>query len=63
MPATPPHQDKSFRHGVHIFAMVITLGWWTPVWMWRQTLHKIDRNREAMFEIGQQIDALAARRE
>ena len=63
MPAIPPHQDKSFGHGVHIFAMIVTFGVWFPIWIARWTMHKIDRNREAVFEISQQLDALAARRE
>ena len=53
MPVTLPHQDKSFGHGVHIFALVITFGVWFPIWIARWTMHKIDRNREAVFEISQ----------
>lgn len=58
MPA--PHLDKSFGHGIHIFAMVITFGGWAPIWMMRWTMHKIDRTREAVFEAEQRVDALEA---
>lgn len=62
MPATPPHQDKAFSHTPHIIGMIFTFGAWSGIWIWRWTFHKLDRNREAIFEVAQQLDALDARR-
>ena len=60
---TAPHHDKEFGHSVHIIAMVLTFGFWAPVWMMRWTQHKIDRTREAVFELEQQIETLGAKRD
>ncbi len=56
-----PHQDKDFNHSVHIIAMVLSLGVWMPVWLTRWSMHKVDRTREAVYEIEQRLDAMAAR--
>ena len=61
MPATAPHQDKSFSHGPHIIGTVLTFGGWAGIWIWRLTMHKIDRNREALFEIAQAIESRSLR--
>ena len=55
-----PHKDRQFSHGIHIIASVATLGVWAPVWLFRWTMHKIDRNREAIFELEQLLDEIAA---
>ena len=50
---TAPHEDKQFAHGIHIFAMICTFGAWFPIWLARWTMHKIDRTREAVYDLGQ----------
>ena len=56
-----PHQDKDFNHSVHIIAIILTLGFWTPIWLTRWNMHKVDRTREAVYEIEQRLDAMEAR--
>ena len=58
-----PHEDRQFNHGTHIIASVVSLGVWVPVWPYRWMMHKIDRNREAIYEVERKIDALAAKRD
>ncbi len=41
--------------------MVLTLGAWTPIWLTRWNMHKVDRTREAVYEIAQRLDAMEAR--
>ena len=62
MTATAPHQDKPFSHGPHIIGTVLTFGGWAGIWIWRLTAHKIDRNREALYEIALQLDQIASDR-
>ena len=62
MTATAPHQDKPFSHGPHIIGTILTLGGWAGIWFWRLTLHKIDRNREALYEIALQLDQITSNR-
>ena len=50
-----PHQDSQFGHGIHIAAILLTFGVWTPVWLARWTMHKVDRNREAIYELEQTL--------
>ena len=61
MTVTAPHQDKPFSHAPHIIGTVLTFGGWAGIWFWRLTLHKIDRNREALFEIAQAIESQSLR--
>ena len=61
MTATAPHQDRRFGHGIHIVAMIFTFGFWFPIWIARWTMHKIDRNREALYEIATHLDTIEAR--
>ena len=61
MTATAPHQDKPFSHGPHIIATVFTFGAWGGIWLWRWMMHKVDRNREALYEIALHLDAIEAR--
>ena len=58
-----PHEDRQFSHGIHIIAAVASFGIWVPVWLFRWTMHKIDRNREAIYDIDQKLDAIAAARD
>ncbi len=62
MPAQAPHQDKPFNHAPHIVGMIFTFGMWSGIWLWRWTFHKLDRNREAIFALAQQVDELSPRR-
>ena len=55
-----PHEDRQFSHGPHIIASIVSLGAWVPVWLFRWTMHKIDRNREAIYEVERKLDAIAA---
>ena len=54
-----PHEDRQFSHGIHVIASIASLGVWLPVWLFRWTMHKIDRNREAIYELERKLDALA----
>ena len=55
-----PHEDRPFGHGIHVIASVATFGIWSPVWFFRWTMHKIDRTREAVYDVSQQLLALEA---
>ena len=56
-----PHEDRGFGHGVHIFAIIVTFGVWVPVWLARWTMHKVDRTREAVYDVSQRLAELEAR--
>ena len=56
-----PHEDREFSHGIHIVATVVTFGFWAPVWLARWTMHKIDRNREAIYEVERKLEAMAGK--
>ena len=58
-----PHEDRQFNHGIHIITAVASFGIWVPVWLFRWTMHKIDRNREAIYDIDRKLDAIAAARD
>ena len=58
-----PHEDRQFSHGIHIIASVVSFGFWVPVWLFRWTMHKVDRNREAIYEVERKLDALATKRD
>ena len=55
------HQDRPFGHGKHIVLMIVTFGLWSPIWLTRWTMHKIDRVREAQDNLSRQIEKLDAR--
>ena len=61
MTATAPHHDRQFSHGIHIVAMILTFGGWSPIWMMRWTMHKIDRTREAVYEVALRVDGIESR--
>ena len=54
----PPHEDRGFGHGIHIFLIIITLGGWLPVWLMRWTMHKVDRTREAVYDISVRLGSI-----
>ena len=53
-----PHNDQQFGHGVHIAAIILTLGAWFPVWLARWTMHKVDRTREAVYDLEQKVERI-----